>query len=95
MGLTEKDVIKIAFLARLGIDEKDVKSYTHDLSDMLGLMVELDAVDTRNIEPMAHPMDQIQRLRADKVTEQNNRHNFQAIAPLVEDGLYLVPRVIE
>lgn len=95
MSLTADDVKKIAHLARLGIDQQDVAAYAADLSGMLDLMVQMGDVDTDGIEPMAHPMDQAQRLRSDVVTEQDKREKFQAIAPQVEAGLYLVPKVIE
>ena len=95
MSLTADDVNRIAYLARLGIDKQDVESYAKDLSGILDLMTRMSELNTDNVEPMAHPMDQAQRLRADLVTEQNNRENFQAIAPQVEAGLYLVPKVIE
>ncbi|MDD2800436.1 MAG: Asp-tRNA(Asn)/Glu-tRNA(Gln) amidotransferase subunit GatC [Methylobacter sp.] len=95
MSLTASDVKKIAHLARLGIDEQDVESYANDLSGMLDLMTQMSELDTNNVIPMAHPLDQIQRLRPDVVTEHNQREHFQAIAPQVEDGLYLVPKVIE
>jgi aspartyl-tRNA(Asn)/glutamyl-tRNA(Gln) amidotransferase subunit C len=95
MSLTADDVNKIAHLARLGIDKHDIESYAKDLSGMLDLMTRMSELNTDNVEPMAHPMDQAQRLRPDIVTEQNNREKFQAIAPQVEAGLYLVPKVIE
>ena len=95
MSLTADDVNKIAHLARLGIDKQDVAAYANDLSGMLELITRMSEVNTDNIEPMAHPMDQAQRLRADAVTELNHREAFQAIAPQVEAGLYLVPKVIE
>jgi aspartyl-tRNA(Asn)/glutamyl-tRNA(Gln) amidotransferase subunit C len=95
MSLTTDEVKKIAHLARLGIDKQDVESYAIDLSGILDLMTRMNDLNTDNVEPMAHPMDQVQRLRADKVTEQDNREKFQAIAPQVEAGLYLVPKVIE
>ena len=95
MSLTADDVNKIAHLARLGIDKQDVAAYANDLSGMLELMTRMSEVNTDNVEPMAHPMDQMQRLRADDVTELNHREAFQAIAPQVEAGLYLVPKVIE
>jgi aspartyl-tRNA(Asn)/glutamyl-tRNA(Gln) amidotransferase subunit C len=93
--LTADEVKKIAHLARLGIDEHDVASYANDLSAVLDLMTAMSVLDTEDILPMAHPMDQIQRLRPDIVTELNSREKFQAIAPQVEAGLYLVPKVIE
>jgi aspartyl-tRNA(Asn)/glutamyl-tRNA(Gln) amidotransferase subunit C len=95
MTLTADDVKKIAHLARLGINQQDIASYTHDLSGMLELMTQMGETNTDGVMPMAHPMDQQQRLRADEVTESDNRNNFQAIAPQVEEGLYLVPKVIE
>jgi aspartyl-tRNA(Asn)/glutamyl-tRNA(Gln) amidotransferase subunit C len=95
MTLTAEDVKKIAYLARLGIDQQDVESYAHDLSGMLELMTQMGQTNTDVVMPMAHPMDQVQRLRLDEVTETNNRDNFQAIAPQIEGGLYLVPKVIE
>ncbi|WP_411727621.1 Asp-tRNA(Asn)/Glu-tRNA(Gln) amidotransferase subunit GatC [Methyloglobulus sp.] len=96
MTLTADDVKKIAYLARLGIDQQDIASYAQDLSGMLELMTQMGETDTDGVMPMAHPiMDQKQRLRLDEVTEIDNRNNFQAIAPQVEEGLYLVPKVIE
>lgn len=95
MSLTADDVNKIAHLARLGIDKQDVGAYVNDLSGMLDLMIRMSEVNTDHVEPMAHPMDQAQRLRADEVTEINQREAFQVIAPQVEAGLYLVPKVIE
>ena len=95
MSLTADEINKIAYLARLGIDKQDIASYANDLSGMLELMTRMGELNTDNVEPMAHPMDQAQRLRADAITESNNREKFQAIAPQVEAGLYLVPKVIE
>ncbi|WP_442498464.1 Asp-tRNA(Asn)/Glu-tRNA(Gln) amidotransferase subunit GatC [Methylobacter sp. sgz302048] len=95
MSLTTDDVKKIAHLARLGIDESDIESYAKDLSRMLDLMTQMSELNTDGVIPMAHPMDQVQRLRPDTVTERNNREQFQVIAPQVEAGLYLVPKVIE
>ena len=95
MSLTAADVKKIAHLARLGIDERDMAAYARDLSGMLDLMTQMSELDTEGVMPMAHPLDQVQRLRPDVVTERNQREHFQAIAPQVEAGLYLVPKVIE
>ncbi|MCQ8180785.1 Asp-tRNA(Asn)/Glu-tRNA(Gln) amidotransferase subunit GatC [Methylomonas sp. SURF-1] len=95
MSLTANDVKKIAHLARLGIAEQDVEHYAQDLSGILDLMTKMGQLDTAGIAPMAHPLDQTQRLRADRVTETNQREHFQAIAPQTEAGLYLVPKVIE
>ena len=95
MSLTADDVKKIAHLARLGIDAQDIDDYTQDLSGILDLMAQMNVLNTEDVIPMAHPMDQAQRLRPDVVTENNRRETFQAIAPQVEAGLYLVPKVIE
>jgi len=95
MSLTRSDVERIAHLARLALREEDVPVYTRTLSDILDLVAQMNAVDTREVAPMAHPLDMAQRLRQDEVTEHDQRGRFQAIAPQVEDGLYLVPRVIE
>ncbi|GFO71769.1 aspartyl-tRNA(Asn)/glutamyl-tRNA(Gln) amidotransferase subunit C [Bathymodiolus japonicus methanotrophic gill symbiont] len=95
MTLTADDVNKIAYLARLGIDAQDTESYARDLSGMLELVAQMSTIDTDNVAPMAHPLDQAQRLRPDQVTETCQREVFQAIAPQVEAGLFLVPKVIE
>jgi len=95
MSLDRADVEKIAHLARLAIDEQDVDRYAQELSQILDLVEQMKAVDTAGVAPMAHPLHMAQRLRADQVTETDRRAQYQAIAPLVEDGLYLVPKVIE
>ncbi|MCP3850222.1 MAG: Asp-tRNA(Asn)/Glu-tRNA(Gln) amidotransferase subunit GatC [Gammaproteobacteria bacterium] len=93
--LDKSDVEKIAFLARLGIDEQDIPEYVTNLSNILDMVEHLDSVDTEGVKPMAHPLDAVQRLRADVVTEENDRENLQEYAPETSDGLYLVPKVIE
>ena len=95
MSLDSKEVAKIAYLARLGVDESEYPDYARNLSDILSFVEQLNAVDTEGVEPMAHPLEAGQRLRADEVTEADQREHFQAIAPKVEAGLYLVPKVIE
>ncbi|GBC55790.1 Asp-tRNA(Asn)/Glu-tRNA(Gln) amidotransferase subunit GatC [Stutzerimonas stutzeri] len=95
MALERTEVEKIAHLARLGLSEADLPRTTETLNNILGLIDRMQAVDTTGIEPLAHPLETTQRLRADVVTERNQRDAYQAIAPAVEDGLYLVPRVIE
>ena len=95
MSLDKKDVEKIAHLARLAINEQDVSLYAGNLSSILDLVEQMSAVNTDGVAPMAHPMDMTQRLREDKVTEVNQREHFQQIAPATENGLYLVPKVIE
>ena len=95
MSLEKSDVEKIAHLARLAIDEKDVPEYARNLTNILDLVEQMSSVNTDDVTPMAHPLDATQRLRSDEVTESNQREHFQEIAPNVEDGLYLVPKVIE
>lgn len=95
MALQRSDVEKIAHLARLGLDEGDIPHTLDALNSILGLVDLMQAVDTQGIEPLAHPLEASQRLRADQVTETNQRDAYQAIAPSVESGLYLVPQVIE
>ena len=95
MSLERDDVKKIAHLARLAIDEADIPGYATNLSNILHLVEQMNAVNTDNVAPMAHPLDAVQRLRPDEVTESDQRAHFQAHAPAVEDGLFLVPKVIE
>jgi aspartyl-tRNA(Asn)/glutamyl-tRNA(Gln) amidotransferase subunit C len=95
MSLTADDVKKIAYLARLGIADQDVEQYAKDLSGVLDLMTQMGALDTAGVAPMAHPLDQIQRLRDDAVLESDQRAVFQSMAPQTEAGLYLVPKVID
>ncbi|BCA27199.1 Asp-tRNA(Asn)/Glu-tRNA(Gln) amidotransferase subunit GatC [Metapseudomonas otitidis] len=95
MALERSDVEKIAHLARLGLNEGDIPRTTETLNNILGLIDAMQAVDTDGVEPLAHPLEATQRLRADEVTEENHRDAYQAIAPAVENGLYLVPKVID
>ena len=95
MSIERNDVLNAAHLARLAIDDNDIADYTQDLANIISLADQMQAVNTDNIEPMAHPMDASQRLRADQVTESNQREHFQKQAPATEAGLYLVPRVID
>ena len=95
MSLGPDDVKSIAHLARLEIEEKNIEEYAKSLSSILDLVEQMNAVDTTNVKPMAHPMDVSQRLRVDEVLEENQRETFQKVAPKTEDGLYLVPQVIE
>ena len=95
MALERSDVEKIAHLARLGLNDADIPRTTEALNSILGLIDQMQAVDTTGIEPLAHPLAASQRLRADVVTESNHREAYQSIAPAVENGLYLVPKVIE
>lgn len=95
MALERTDVENIAHLARLAIDPDDIPPYARDLSNILELVEQMNAADTHGVTPMAHPLDTSQRLRPDAATETDQRERFQAIAPRVEAGVYLVPRVIE
>ena len=96
MSLTRKDVEAIAPLARLAITEDEMPVYVDSLSKILSFVEQLNAADTSAVEPMAHPLaDQVQRLREDRVTEQDAHVKYQRNAPAVEAGLYLVPKVIE
>ena len=95
MALERSDVEKIAHLARLGLNDADLPQTTTTLNSILGLIDAMQAVDTEGVEPLAHPLEATQRLRADVVSETNQREAYQAIAPAVENGLYLVPKVIE
>ena len=95
MSLEKSDIDKIAWLARLSISEEDISNYLHDVSNILSLVEKMNDVDTDNIEPLAHPLEITARLRDDKVTETDQREHFQKIAPAIDDGHYLVPKVIE
>jgi aspartyl-tRNA(Asn)/glutamyl-tRNA(Gln) amidotransferase subunit C len=95
MALDAEQVEKIARLAMLGIDAGDIPEYARNLSDILAFVEQLESVDTTSVVPLAHPLDAVQRLRVDEVTETNQREEFQSYAPLTEAGLYLVPKVIE
>lgn len=95
MSLTPEDAQKIAHLARLAITDDEAVSVAENLSSILHLVEQMDHVDTSDVMPMSHPLHMTQRLRPDEVSEENQRDRFQSIAPAVENGLYLVPRVIE
>jgi aspartyl-tRNA(Asn)/glutamyl-tRNA(Gln) amidotransferase subunit C len=95
MSLDTSQVKKIALLARLQITDAEAQAYADTLSRILGLIEQMNAVNTDGVVPMAHPSEAPLRLREDQVTEPNQREKFQAIAPAVEAGLYLVPKVIE
>ena len=95
MSLDDIEVKKIAHLARLEVSEKDIPEYARNLSNILDLVEQMNAVDTTGVVPMAHPLELVQRLRPDVITESDQREHFQKIAPKVENGLFLVPKVIE
>jgi len=95
MSLSIDEVRHIAKLARIELADGEAQSTLDKLNDIFGLIEQMQAVDTAGIEPMSHPQDVAQRLRADAATEANRREAFQAVAPQTEAGLYLVPQVIE
>ena len=93
--LSLDQIRRIGDLARLELSEAEIAAMQHELNGILALVDQMGAVDTEGVEPMSHPQAAMQRLREDEVTEHDQRERFQAIAPPVEDGLYLVPKVIE
>ncbi len=95
MSLAPEQVKHIAMLARIGADEQELQAYSQSLSSILDLVDQLQAVDTNGIEPLANPLDATQRLRADQVSEPNQREQLQSVAPATAKGLFLVPKVIE
>ena len=95
MSLRLLDVTRIAQLARIEISEAQAQQVLAQLQGVFMLIEELQSVDTRGVEPMSHAQDVSLRLREDRVTENDNRERFQAVAPAVDAGLYLVPKVIE
>lgn len=94
-SITPDEIENIATLARIRIADEQVAEVTGRIGEILAMVDTLQAADTADIEPMANPLDATQVLRPDEVTEGNRREAFQAIAPAVENGLYLVPKVIE
>lgn len=93
--MDRSDIAKLAELTRLEINDQHVDEVVKSISDVLSLVDQLQAVDTKGVTPMAHPLDAMQRLRADVVSEGNQREAFQAIAPNADKGHYLVPKVID
>ena len=95
MALTREDVLRAARLARIAIDDTEVEPVLEQLRRIFEMIEEMRAVDVSGVEPMAHAQDVMLRLREDVVTESDQHELFQSIAPRVERGLYLVPKVIE
>lgn len=95
MAVDAQTVEKLAELARIAISEETIDEVSSRLGDVLQLVDQLQAVNTDGVEPMAHPLDAVQVLRKDEVTEPNRREEFLAQAPQTEAGLYLVPKVID
>jgi aspartyl-tRNA(Asn)/glutamyl-tRNA(Gln) amidotransferase subunit C len=95
MSLTDQQIRHIAKLARIELADAQLGRTREALGSMLGLIEQLQAIDTTGVEPMAHATDLVLRLRDDVVSETDHRAAYQAVAPAVENGLYLVPKVIE
>ena len=95
MSLSDDQIRRIARLARIAIGDEESAEMRDRLNRVLGLIDQLQAVNTAGIEPMSHALDVVQPLRRDAVTESDQRARFQSGAPAVEGGLYLVPKVIE
>lgn len=95
MSLGKTEVEYISRLAQIEVREEDVEGVAAKLSNILDLFTQMEAADTQGVEPMAHPLDAVQRFRADVVTEVDQHEKLQAIAPSVDQAHYLVPQVIE
>ncbi len=95
MSIELADVENIAHLARLHLSDAEKQEAANSMTDILGLIDQMQSVNTDNVEPLAHAFDAVQRLRKDEVTESNHRDELQKIAPETDQGLFLVPKVIE
>lgn len=95
MALDKTTVQSIAHLARLHVSDDDIERYRTELSNILDLVTQMEACDTQDVAIMTHPFDATLRLREDEVSEVNQREKFQAVAPDTDQGLYLVPKVID
>jgi aspartyl-tRNA(Asn)/glutamyl-tRNA(Gln) amidotransferase subunit C len=95
MAIESSDIAKLAKLARIEINDAAAQEAAKSISDVLALVDQLQAINTDGVLPMAHPLDAVQKLRPDVISETNQRELFQSIAPATEAGLYLVPQVIE
>ena len=95
MQVNQAVVLTVAELTQLNIDAQDIDSYAADMTKVLAMVAQMQSVDTTGIEPMSNPQDAVQRLRADAVTETNQRDVFQQLAPETDAGFYLVTRVVE
>lgn len=95
MSISRADIEKLGELARIAISDENIEATTTSINNVLVLVDQLQSADTSNVEPLANPLDARQRLRADCVTEADQRADFQPLAPAAEQDLYLVPKVIE
>ena len=95
MSIEPAEIEKLAELAKIRINPEELPAITAGISSILAMADQMQAIDTSDVVPMANPLDAVQRLREDRVTEVDQREEFQALAPATEDGLYLVPKVID
>ena len=95
MSLQQSEIRTIARLARLAVSEEQIPEYQQALGNILGLVEQMQAINTDGVEPLAHPLEIGARLRPDEVSETDQREKFQQIAPETDKGYYLVPRVLE
>ncbi|MCY4263982.1 MAG: Asp-tRNA(Asn)/Glu-tRNA(Gln) amidotransferase subunit GatC [Gammaproteobacteria bacterium] len=95
MAFDRLEVEKVAQLARLHISDAEAQEVTSRINDILDLIDRMQSVDTENVEPLAYPRDVRQRLRPDEITETDRREELQRLAPAVESGLFLVPKVLD
>ena len=95
MSLTDQDIKRIAELSRIAVNETEIADARAKLNSIFALIEKMQSVNTDGVEPMAHPQDVSLRLREDEVTEPNRRDDFLALAPQAQDGMFLVPKVIE
>ena len=95
MAIDLQEIEQVARLSRIKLDAAMADDVTEKVGNILQMIDTMQSVDTTNVEPMANPLDAVQRLRADDISEVNQREKFQSVAPNVEEGLNLVPKVIE
>ncbi len=95
MSVDQAEIEKIAQLARIRVAPTDIAELTERITGILDMVDQMQAVDTSGVEPLANPLNASQRLREDRVTESDRRAEFQAVAPVTESDLYLVPKVID
>jgi aspartyl-tRNA(Asn)/glutamyl-tRNA(Gln) amidotransferase subunit C len=95
MSLNKSEVGKIALLAKLHVNDTEVDEIANRITEILSLIDQMQAIDTESVEPMSHPLDAVQILREDVVTERNHRDELQKLAPKAKNGLYLVPQVLD
>jgi aspartyl-tRNA(Asn)/glutamyl-tRNA(Gln) amidotransferase subunit C len=95
MSFTQQDIEKIADLSRIGVTPEQTQELSKNLTEILDMVAKMNSADTEDIMPLAHPFDATQPLRTDQITETDQRELFQSLAPQVQSGLYIVPKVID